>query len=259
MRPTNPSPPQSPSPPPPTNSPSNKPAWPIGTSGSKKSSAAWPSYRRRAIPAGRTLREAIAQSREQDVNTRFESIVKLLQDERLLRRRHQSDRTAKRTRLAPRASCSKPTAIKSSPRSASELRKYIKEARPAHPPAKRRPRPHRRRRRAERLSAKINSASPPTPANSAATSPKPTATKREKPPAMNRPTDEKNPSPTASTPSKPDDKPNPKPDDKDNKAATTKAGRQIRPSQSTPAKTGQSKPGKPSEGGTPQSLQIETW
>ena len=29
------------------------------------------------------LREAIAQSREQDVNTRFESIVKLLQDERL--------------------------------------------------------------------------------------------------------------------------------------------------------------------------------
>src|SRR5262249_39651940 len=29
------------------------------------------------------LREAIAQSREQDVNSRFESIVKLLQDERL--------------------------------------------------------------------------------------------------------------------------------------------------------------------------------
>src|ERR1700754_1783780 len=29
------------------------------------------------------LREAIAQSREQDVNTRFESVVKLLQDERL--------------------------------------------------------------------------------------------------------------------------------------------------------------------------------
>ena len=70
--------------PPATNSPSNRPASPIATSAWKKSSAAWPKFRRPSDPRrAKLLREAIAQSREEDVNIRFESIVKLLQDERL--------------------------------------------------------------------------------------------------------------------------------------------------------------------------------
>ena len=61
-----------------------KPGWPIDSNGSKKFSANWPSYRRRSDPnRARLLRQAIAQSREQDINVRFESIVKLLEDERL--------------------------------------------------------------------------------------------------------------------------------------------------------------------------------
>ena len=95
------------------------------------------------------FREAIAQSREQDVNTRFESIVKLLQDERLSAASTNQTELQKELDallgLLLKADRDKELSIAT--RADQELHQT---GRPHHPHAKRRPRPHRRRRRAER-------------------------------------------------------------------------------------------------------------
>ena len=133
------------------NFPSTRPASPIVSSGWKKSSADSPSCRPPRDPRrAKLLRDAIAQSREQDINVRFESIVKLLQDERLsAASTNQTDlqKAARRPAHAPAQGRSRQRAHFAA-RAHPEVHQG---SQPTDSRAERRPCPHRGRRRPEVL------------------------------------------------------------------------------------------------------------
>ena len=192
------------------------------------------------------LREAIAQSREQDVNVRFESIVKLLQDERL------SAAATNQTELQKELDSLLSLLLKAdrdkelnSQRERDQ--RVFERSRPADPRAERRPRPHRRRRRPEGTRARSSSASPATPANSAADISKNEGDKRTQRQARaatsQQDSGDKQQSPAIRIPRTAN-----KPGDKESRATIANQSDKQQPGDSQSGKPSDS--GKPSEGGS---------